>query len=83
MRSGPEPRETVRWPEEACSVCGRFGPFGLGPPARPLLASGEIERRCAAHVWPEWWAGANGLPVRTDGAPAAPPPRNLLQGRLL
>ena len=71
--------ESIRFPDEACSVCAAFGAWGWGPPARPLLAGGRVERRCDAHRWPEWSTGM---------APASPPPpqdmqRPALQGDLL
>lgn len=76
------PSESIRFPEEACSVCGAFGAWGWGPPSRPLLTGGRVERRCDAHRWPEWTAKASG------GVVAAPPPpqdlqRPALQGDLL
>jgi hypothetical protein len=62
-----------------CSVCGAPAPFGLGPPANALLASGEVEARCRTHVWPEVLARARGLatapPERAARAPLETAPQ--------
>ncbi len=68
----------MRFPDEACSVCKAFGAYGWGPPERM-----RFERRCKAHLWPEW-----GLPIAERQALAraqdsTPPAKRERQAGLL
>lgn len=75
--------ECSRFPDEVCSQCGSFGPFGRGPPMQHAF-----ERRCVDHLWPDFWSRLQGPPQpaerpqpRADDEPA--PERRAAQGRLL
>ncbi|MDX2235592.1 MAG: hypothetical protein NW200_13930 [Hyphomonadaceae bacterium] len=75
------PFECARYPDEVCALCGSYGPFGRGPPMQPAF-----ERRCADHVWDDFFAPLHGPPPRpalSDAIPDAPAPQqpSLFGGR--